>query len=41
MERLLLRPGEDLPLLLPPGRYDLWVWTEKEGWSQSVALAVN
>jgi hypothetical protein len=41
MERLLLRPGENLPLLLPPGRYDLSVWTEKDGWSQSVLLTVR
>jgi hypothetical protein len=41
VERLLLRPGEDLPLLLPPGRYDLSVWTEKEGWSPEVPLTVR
>jgi hypothetical protein len=40
MERLLLRPDENLPLLLPPGRYDLSVWTEKDGWSPIVPLEV-
>ena len=40
MDRLLLRPGETLPLLLPPGRYDLSVWTEKDGWSPIVPLSV-
>jgi hypothetical protein len=41
MDRLLLRPGEDLPLLLPPGRYDLAVWTEKDGWSANLPLTVR
>jgi hypothetical protein len=40
MDRLLLRPGEILPLLLPAGRYDVSVWTEKEGWSSALPLAV-
>lgn len=40
MDRLLLKPGENLPLLLPPGRYDLSVWTEKDGWSASLPLRV-
>jgi hypothetical protein len=40
MDRILLRPGETLPLLLPPGRYDVSVWTEKEGWSPVAPLTV-
>ena len=40
MDRLLLRPGENLPLLLPPGRYDLSVWTERDGWSAAQTLVV-
>jgi hypothetical protein len=40
MDRLLLRPGETLPLLLPPGRYDVSAWTEKDGWSPIVPLSV-
>lgn len=27
IDRLMLFPGEDIPLLLPPGRYDLRSWT--------------
>ena len=41
MDRLLLRPAENLPLLLPPGRYDVSVWTEKDGWSDNVTIAVR
>lgn len=33
-DRLLLLPGENLPLMLPPGRYRL------EGWTRSGAIAV-
>jgi hypothetical protein len=40
IERLLLRPGENLPLLLPPGSYTASVWTEKEGWSASTPIVV-
>jgi hypothetical protein len=40
VDRILLRPGETLPLLLPPGRYNVTVWTEKGGWSGPQPLAV-
>jgi len=40
-DRLLLRPGEDLPLLLPPGRYRVTVWTAKTGWSAAIPLSVS
>ncbi len=40
MDRVLLRPGETLPLLLPPGRYDVSAWTQKDGWSAVVPLTV-
>lgn len=29
VERLLVYPGEDIPLLLPPGRYDLHSYTSE------------
>jgi len=42
VDRILVRPGEDdMPLLLPPGRYRLSVWTKSQGWSADVALTVN
>lgn len=40
MDRVLLRPGETLPLLLPAGRYDVSIWTEKDGWSATTPLTV-
>lgn len=41
MDRILVRPGEnDIPLMLPPGRYKVAVWTEKSGWSPDVSVAV-
>jgi hypothetical protein len=41
VDRLLLRPGEALPLLLPPGRYRVTVWTAKTGWSAAIPLSVD
>ena len=42
VDRILVRPGEDdMPLLLPPGRYRVAVWTEKGGWSADVPVTVN
>jgi hypothetical protein len=41
VERLLVRPDEDLQLLMPPGRYRLSVWTQKNGWSASMPLVVD
>lgn len=41
LDRLLLRPGEDMPLLLPPGRYRVTVWTAKNGWSAAIPLLVD
>jgi hypothetical protein len=41
VDRILVRPGEDnLPLLLPPGRYRVAAWTEKSGWSADVPVTV-
>jgi len=41
MDRVLLRAGEALPLLLPPGRFDVTVWTERDGWSANVPISVR
>ena len=41
MDMLLVRPGEDLPLLLPPGRYRLSAWTANSGWSGDMPLTVH
>jgi hypothetical protein len=35
VDRIALRPGERLPLLLPPGRYRAESWTVEHGWSTS------
>lgn len=37
-DRVLLEAGEDIPLLLAPGRYTGRVWTEERGWSGNVTL---
>jgi hypothetical protein len=37
-DRLLIEAGEEIPLLLAPGRYTARVWTEARGWSANVAL---
>jgi len=37
-DRLMLRPGEYLPLLLPRGRFMLSVWTQKDGWSTEIQI---
>lgn len=41
VDRLLLRAGETLPLLLAPGRYRIESWTQESGWSAPVELSVN
>jgi hypothetical protein len=41
VDRLLVRTGEDLPLLLPPGRYRLAVWTTKARWSAAIPFSVE
>jgi len=40
-DRLLVRPGEQLPLLLLPGRYRVASWKRSEGWSRSVSIVVR
>jgi len=37
-DRILIDAGEDIPLLLAPGRYAARVWTEAAGWSKDVAV---
>lgn len=41
VDRLLLRPGEMLPLLLAPGRYRVESWTQASGYSPPVAIDVD
>lgn len=41
MDRIMLRPGEIIPLLLPSGRYNVSAWTEKSGWSKIVSISVG
>ena len=41
VDRLMLWPGEDLPLLLEEGRYELTAWFEATGASESALLMVN
>lgn len=40
VDRVLVDPGEDLPLVLPIGRYKVRGWTASGGWSEEVALTV-
>ena len=39
-DRLLVDPGENIPLLLAPGRYRVRAWTEAGVWTASVPLTV-
>jgi hypothetical protein len=41
VDRVLLHPGETLPLLLPPGRYRVESWTQGAGWSAPVEISVD
>jgi hypothetical protein len=41
VDRILVRPGENIPLLLPPGRYRVESWTEEDGWSAPIAVNVG
>jgi hypothetical protein len=40
-DRVLIAPGENLPLLLKPGKYHIETWTRETGWSDAVELLVN
>lgn len=40
-DRVLLRPGEDIPLLLAPGRYRIEAWTQSAGWLSAIDIAVD
>lgn len=35
VDRVLVRPGETLPFLLPPGRYRAESWTREHGWTSA------
>jgi hypothetical protein len=39
-DRILVRPGEDVPLLLPPGDFRIEAWTSSSGWSRSVHMSI-
>ena len=41
VDRLLLRPGDTLPLLLAPGRYRVESWTQEHGYSEPVEISVD
>lgn len=41
VDRVLVDPGENIPLLLPPGRYKLRGWTASGGWSENETLTVG
>jgi hypothetical protein len=41
VDRLLLRPGETLPLLLATGRYRIESWTQEHGYSAPVEISVD
>jgi hypothetical protein len=40
-DRVLVGPGERIPLLLRPGKYRVEAWTRSAGWSKPVDLAVD
>ena len=40
-DRLLLRPGETLPLMLPPGAYRVEAWTKNGQVADAVDLNVD
>jgi hypothetical protein len=40
-DRVLLVRGENLPLLLKPGKYRVETWTRETGWSAAVEVLVN
>jgi len=39
-DRLLLAPGEKLPLVLKPGTYRIEAWTRESGWSEPIEIPV-
>lgn len=39
-DRILVDPGEDIPLLLAPGRYRVRAWTQDGAWTRSLPLTV-
>jgi hypothetical protein len=40
-DRVLLRVGETVPLLLPKGRFRARAWTGAHGWTQEVVITVD
>lgn len=41
VDRILIDPGEDIPLLLPPGRYKTRAWLHAGGYTPDVAITVR
>ncbi len=41
VDRVLVRPGETIPLSLPAGVFKVRVWTKAEGWSSPIPLSVD
>ncbi len=41
VDRVLVRSGETLPLLLPPGRFRVEGWTQTDGWSAPIEASVD
>lgn len=39
-DRILLAPGEHLPLLLKPGQYRVETWTREAGWGEALEILV-
>lgn len=40
-DRVLAGPGEDVPLLLKPGRYRVEGWTRESGWREAMPITVR
>jgi hypothetical protein len=40
-DRLLLRPGENIPLVLKPGAYRIEGWTREDGWTAAAPTTVE
>jgi hypothetical protein len=41
VDRVLIRSGETLPLLLASGRYRAEAWAREHGWSAPVSIVVD
>lgn len=41
VDRILIAPDEDLPLLLSPGKYGVEAWSRETGWSRATEIVVD